>query len=75
VADHFLHRPFAGRIAQVAISLTEAGKQQDHLPALLIEGGQNVIARDQRNVAVVIRRILSWLRRGDGESRGGGDFF
>src|ERR1039458_5765676 len=67
VAEDFLRAPFVRRVAEVSIVIVAAGEQQHHLAALLVERVENVVARNERNITVVIGRVLAGLWPGDGE--------
>src|ERR1700676_5262119 len=65
VTQHFLSAPLARRISEVPIGFVAGGKQQHHLPPLLVKRIQNFLASNQGNIALVIRRVLPRLRTSD----------
>src|SRR5271165_1689605 len=65
VPQHFLRAPLIGRVTKISLTLLPARKQQHHLPALRVQRSQNVGARYQRYIAIVVRRILARIRPRD----------
>src|SRR5271165_7472054 len=61
VAEHFLQAPLLRRVAEIAVDLGASGEQKKCLAALVLQGGENVAALHQRDVAVVVGGVLSGL--------------
>src|ERR1039458_1000392 len=61
VAKHFLQAPLIRRVAEIAVGLGASGEQENHLAALVLERGENVVAQDQGDVVLVVGRVFSGL--------------
>src|SRR5215469_15195420 len=59
MAQRLLHAPLALGVAQVTVLLVSAREQGNRLWKLARERGNDIIAGDQRNVAVVIGVVLT----------------
>src|SRR5579863_8087528 len=65
VAEEFFHRPFAGGVAKVSVRFVAAGEQKQHLATLRFEGRKDIVAGDERDVAVVVGSVFAGLRTAD----------
>src|SRR5262249_44246197 len=54
VPDHLFHAPLARGITRISVGFAASGEQNQSLPPLFFQRGENVVALYERNIPVVV---------------------